>query len=132
MYSFSKRSQRRLDSCDARLREVFEEVIKYRDCSVLEGHRDEERQNELKRQGFSKLSYPLSKHNVSPSLAVDVSPYPIDWTNLPRFTYFAGFVMGIAASKGIKLRWGGDWNMNNDIKDERFLDFVHFEVLGER
>ena len=43
-------------------------------------------------------------------------------------TYFAGFVKGIALMLGIPIRWGGDWNGNNDLKDNNFDDLPHFEL----
>ena len=87
MAKFGKSSKKRLATCDERLQKVFNEVIKYVDCSVLEGHRSEERQ-----------------------------------------TLFAGFVLGLARGMGINLRWGGDWDQDFEVMDNRFDDFPHFEV----
>ena len=128
MPKFSRKSKERLATCDERLQKVFNEVIKYADCSVLEGHRSEERQNKLYEEGKTKVKYPKGRHNASPSLAVDVAPYPIDWDDRERFTLFAGFVIGVARGMGITLRWGGDWNMNFEVNDNKFDDFPHFEV----
>ena len=47
MPRYSKKSKERLASCDKRLQRVFKEVIKYVDCSILEGYRNKERQNKL-------------------------------------------------------------------------------------
>ena len=58
MAKFGKTSKLRLLSCDYRLQEVFKEVIKYVDCSILEGHRNEDRQNKLYHEGKTKVSYP--------------------------------------------------------------------------
>ena len=128
MPRFGKRSKERLATCDTRLQEVFNEVIKYVDCSILEGHRDKERQNQLHIEGKTKVKYPNGHHNSSPSNAVDVTPYPVDWADRERQTLFAGFVIGIARSMGITLRWGGDWDMDFQVMDNRFDDFPHFEV----
>jgi peptidoglycan L-alanyl-D-glutamate endopeptidase CwlK len=128
MPKFSRKSKERLATCDDRLQKVFNEVIKYVDCSILEGHRSEERQNKLYEEGKTKVKYPKGRHNASPSLAVDVAPYPIDWDDRERFTLFAGFVIGLARGMGITLRWGGDWNMNFEVNDNKFDDFPHFEV----
>ena len=128
MPKFGKRSKSKLETCDQRLQDVFNEVIKYRDCSVLEGHRSEERQNQLFEEGKTKVKYPNGRHNSNPSLAVDVTPYPIDWDDRERQTLFAGFVIGVASQMGIKLRWGGDWNMNFEVDDNQFDDFPHFEI----
>jgi peptidoglycan L-alanyl-D-glutamate endopeptidase CwlK len=59
---------------------------------------------------------------------VDITPYPVNWDDRERQTLFAGFVMGIARGMGIKLRWGGDWDMDFDVQDNKFDDFPHFEI----
>ena len=128
MPRFGKRSRKNLDSCDKRLQDIFNEVIKYVDCSVLEGHRNEDRQNKLYDEGKTKVKFPNGRHNSSPSRAVDVTPYPVDWDDRERQTLFAGFVLGIAQSMGIKLRWGGDWDQDFQVQDNRFDDFPHFEI----
>lgn len=130
MAKFGKTSKSRLSTCHEDLQKVFNEVIKYVDCSVLEGHRDAERQDKLYEEGKTKVKYPNGCHNASPSNAVDVVPYPIDWSDRERFHLFAGFVIGIARSMGITFRWGGDWNMNFEIDDNKFDDFPHFELKG--
>ena len=117
MPKFGRRSRERLATCDERLQDVFNEVIKHVDCSVLEGQRDEERQNKLFDEGKTKVRFPNGRHNASPSRAVDVTPYPVDWDDRERQTLFAGFVLGIARSMGIKLRWGGDWDMDFEVQD---------------
>ena len=125
---FGTRSKQRLATCDERLQKVFNEVIKYIDCSVLEGHRGQERQDKLYEEGKTKLKFPNGRHNMAPSNAVDVTPYPVDWKDRERQTLFAGFVLGIARSMGIRLRWGGDWDMDFQVNDNRFDDFPHFEI----
>ena len=128
MPKFGKRSKERLATCDERLQKVFNEVINYVDCSVLEGHRGEREQNKYFAEGKSKVQYPLGRHNAKPSRAIDVVPYPIDWNDRERFHLFAGFVLGIAYSMDISLRWGGDWNQNFEVDDNNFDDFPHFEI----
>ena len=128
MPKFGKKSKLRLLSCDYRLQDVMNEVINYVDCSVLEGHRDKERQNKLYEEVKTKVKYPNGRHNAKPSRAVDVVPYPVDWDDRERQTLFAGFVLGIARSMGITLRWGGDWDQDFQVKDNKFDDFPHFEI----
>ena len=131
MAKFGKTSKKRLSTCHKDLQTVFNEVIKHVDCSILEGHRSGERQDKLFAEGKTKVKYPNGRHNANPSNAVDVAPYPIDWDDRERFHLFAGFVIGIAKSMGITLRWGGDWNMNFEVDDNQFDDFPHFELRKE-
>ena len=128
MPKFSNRSLNRLNTCDKRLREIFNEVIKTVDCSILEGYRDKDRQNALYKEGKTKVKYPFGRHNKLPSIAVDVVPYPVDWDDRERFHLFAGFVLGVSNQMGHDLRWGGDWNQNWQVNDNRFDDFPHFEL----
>ena len=125
---FGRRSKKHLATCDERLQKVLKEVIKHVDCAVIEGHRSEERQNKLYEEGKTKVYWPNGRHNASPSKAVDVVPYPIDWDDRERFHLFAGFVIGIAKSMGITLRWGGDWDQDWTVMDNKFDDFPHFEI----
>ena len=128
MPKFSKKSNAKLNTCDKRLIELFNKVVKKFDCTIIEGHRSKDRQNKLFDEGKSKLQYPNGKHNATPSMAVDVAPYPIDWNDRERFTYFAGYVLGIAYQMGLKIRWGGDWDMDTQVKDNNFDDLPHFEI----
>jgi hypothetical protein len=129
MPQFGKKSKEQLATCNEKLRRVFNEVIKTVDCSVLEGHRDKDRQDSLYEEGKTKVKYPHGRHNEFLSRAADVVPYPIDWDDRERFHLFAGFVLGTAKQMGIDLRWGGDWNINWFVDDNKFDDFPHFEVL---
>lgn len=131
MAKFGRRSRENLASCHKDLQKVFNEVIKTVDCSVIEGHRSKERQNKLYEEGKTKVRYPDGRHNASPSNAVDVVPYPVDWSDRERFHLFAGFVLGVASRMGITLRWGGDWNMNFEVDDNKFDDFPHFELRNK-
>lgn len=133
---FSATSVQNLASCDERLQLVFTQVIKYFDCKVLEGHRNEERQNALYHAGKSQLMFPDGKHNRDPSLAADVIPYPIDWSDRERMSYFAGFVKATAINvrrphekKNWRIRWGGDWDGDWKVRDNVFDDLVHFEII---
>lgn len=120
--NFSAKSSERLESCHPLLQDIFGEVIKHRDCSILFGYRGREEQEEAFRNGNSKAHYGNSNHNFYPSLAVDAMPWPINWDDIKGIHEFAGFVLGIAAAKGIPIRWGG--------KFKSFFDGPHFELVG--
>jgi peptidoglycan L-alanyl-D-glutamate endopeptidase CwlK len=129
---FSNASKAQLDTVDGRLRRVLERAIRYYDFTVLEGHRGEEAQNRAFAKGLSKVQWPDGNHNKKPSRAVDIAPFPIDWTDSTaaneRFAYLAGIVMACAKEEGVKLRWGGDWSRDGDMRDETFRDRPHFEL----
>ena len=76
MPRFGRKSKKELSTCHEDLQDLFNEVIKYVDCSVLEGHRSKERQNKLYEEGKTKVKYPNGRHNASPSRACDIVPYP--------------------------------------------------------
>jgi peptidoglycan L-alanyl-D-glutamate endopeptidase CwlK len=128
MARFSEKSTARLAECHIDLQRVFNIVIRRRDCTILCGHRGQEEQDEAFRTGKSKLQWPYGKHNTKPSSAIDVVPYPVNWNDKQSMIHFAGYVLGVAEGLGIKLRWGGDWNGNFDLKDENFFDLPHFEL----
>lgn len=128
MAKFGKRSKYNLLSCDKRIVELFEEVVKEFDCSVLCGYRGQDEQDKAWNESKSTLRYPKSKHNSMPSMAVDVAPYPIDWDDTERFYYFAGYVKGVASQMGIGIIWGGDWDNDTKVRDNGFDDLVHFQI----
>ncbi len=148
MPRFSRRSMHRLRTCTTNLQRVFTTVVEWFDCTILEGHRGEEAQNRAYAEGHSKVPWQYGKHNGYPSRATDAGPYDpgmrgVNWDtkiqgddgkirwkavwNLCRFYYFAGFVMGTAASMGVRLRWGGDWDGDTELDDQKFQDLTHFE-----
>jgi peptidoglycan L-alanyl-D-glutamate endopeptidase CwlK len=129
MPRFSSRSKEALATCHPDLQKVFNEAIKFIDFTVLEGHRGKEAQDKAFREGFSKVKFPNGKHNSKPSKAVDIAPYPVAWQDTERFVLFAGFILGVASMMGVRLRWGGDWDRDTQVKDERFRDLGHFELI---
>jgi peptidoglycan L-alanyl-D-glutamate endopeptidase CwlK len=102
------------------------EAIKVSDFSVICGFRGEKEQNEAYARGNSKLKWPQSKHNQTPSMAVDIVPYPIDWNDELRFRTLGAVVKEIWSQlppekkEGYELSWGGDW--------KTFKDLPHFEL----
>jgi peptidoglycan L-alanyl-D-glutamate endopeptidase CwlK len=135
MPQFSTLSKGRLSEADQRLQKVFNEVIKHIDCTILVGYRNKKDQTTAFKSGKSKLPFPQSKHNSLPSMAVDVAPVEytngkasIDWNDIRRICYFAGFVLATAKAMGINLRWGGDWDSDTELKDNTFNDLIHFEL----
>jgi len=127
-YKYSDRSKLYLLTCCEPIQQVFNEVIKHFDCTILCGHRTEVDQERVFHDSRSKVRWPNSRHNKLPSDAIDAVPYPVDWMDRDRFHYFAGHVMAVAKSFGIPLIWGGDWNSNTQVKDNKFDDLPHYEI----
>jgi len=119
MPSFGERSRKALDSADPKLRQLFDEVIKTMDCTVLCGFRNEADQETAFANGFSKVHWPNSKHNTFPSKAVDVAPWPLDWKNTASFETLGTFVLSKAKDMGIDIEWGGTWT---------FCDLPHYQL----
>jgi len=129
MPKFGKVSKKNLSTCCDDLQRLFNEVIKYYDCKVICGSRSKKEQDKAYYGGRSKVQWPNSKHNGTPSMAADVVPYPIDWEELRRFYMFVGIVRGVAAMLGIKIRCGADWDGDMEVKDQNFHDLPHFELV---
>lgn len=148
MPQYSKSSESKLDTASQLLQKLFRIVIQHYDNTIIQGHRPVAEQLEYYNSGRSRVKF--GKHNVSPSEAVDSAPYipgrgipwpdnNVDWTDknqrdkyikdLCQFYHYGGFVEGIAAvMPDVNIRWGGDWDRDNDIADQSFNDLVHFEI----
>lgn len=130
---FSKRSLDILSTCDDKLQRIAHRAIKVFDFSAVEGFRNKEQQDVAVAKGLSQTPWPQSKHNKTPAKALDCAPYPIDWSNAEsarqRFCVLAGVMLMAAYAEGVKLRWGGDWDRDNDTRDEHFRDLPHFELV---
>lgn len=137
MPSFGQKSKDKLKTCHPDLQRVMEEAIKEYDFTVIYGQRSVEEQFELYKKGrefkdgqWVKVGATVtnldgktkkSMHNYSPSLAVDIAPYPIDWNDLKRFKEMADVVKKAAEKLGVKIAWGGDW--------KSFKDYPHVELV---
>lgn len=136
MPQFSDKSKAKLATCHRDLITLFNYVILHFDCSILCGHRGKDEQDQVFERGASQLKYPASKHNKTPAMAVDVAPYPYDAKDERRILYFAGVVTGIAhllyceGAMSHRLRWGGDWDRDTEVKDNKFNDLFHYELIG--
>jgi hypothetical protein len=132
MAKFGQRSLKNLNAAHPGLQKLFNEVIKHFDCAVICSTRGRAAQELAFDGGKSNAHYGQSPHNFEPALAVDVVPYPIDWHDTDRMHYFAGQVMGIATRMGIEIKWGGDWDRDTHLSDERLHDLPHFELTNWR
>ena len=108
------------------------------DFSVIEGQRSIKRQQKLFAEGKSAIDgiSAKSKHNETPSLAVDLLPHPHTlngvnvWADKQRFCVLSGLMQAAAAELNLTLRWGGDWDGDGNNADSNFHDLPHFELTG--
>jgi len=133
-YKFGRVSLGRLDTCHPALQYIMKEALSYgvMDFTIVEGHRPKEKQEEYYRTGKSKVQFPKGKHNKIPSLAVDIAPWingSISWNKF-HCCILNGIILSAASKLGIKLRWGGNWDMDEEpITDQDFQDLVHYELV---
>ena len=129
MPGFGARSKSRLSTLHPDLVAVLKDVIPHFDFTVVSGHRTQAAQDEAFASGKSKKQWPDSKHNKLPSIAVDVAPWPIDWTDHLAFARLYGRIEQAAAARGIHIRWGGDWDGDQSSRDQSFMDIGHLELV---
>lgn len=129
MPRFSQESSRKLAECHQDLQDIAALAILISDFKVITGHRNRAEQNRLYDIGRSQVEYPDSKHNSWPSNAFDLAPWPIDWEDTSRFYVLAGVILACAHILKIEIRWGGDWDSDGDLTEERFKDLGHFELV---
>jgi len=135
MPNFGQRSKDSLSTAHPDLQKLFNEVIKTYDCTILCGYRNEEDQNKAYHEGRSKVMYPNGKHNKQPSEAIDAAPWfsekpHIRWEDKEKFYHFAGYVQAVADQLNINIRWGGNWDSDDELHDQTFFDLPHFELGG--
>lgn len=124
---FSKESLDKLKGIDSRLQVLAHRVLETHDCKVIYGLRTLDEQKQLLKEGLTRT---LNSKHIE-GRAIDLAPYPVDWQDTKRFYYFAGIVMATASDMEIGIRWGGDWDSDNDLNDQTFMDLIHFELKND-
>ncbi len=132
MYVFSKNSLSRLQTLDPDLARVITTAMNFQvmDFAILCGMRTVQEQEVLFKTGKSRTL--KSKHlpnRNNQSEAIDVAPWPVDWNDHCGFHRLAGVIQAAAAIENVPLRWGGDWDRDNDTRDQSFIDLPHFELF---
>jgi len=110
-----KESLANLATCHVDLQDLIEHVAagidrgdlawaKIRDIKVTCGYRGKVAQDAAVANGFSKAPWPTSKHNTTPSDAVDVVPYPELWSDDVKLRVLHAYIAGVARGIGLDLR----------------------------
>lgn len=125
MYKWGKKSLDRLSTCDKLLQDMANMMLERSafDLTITDGYRTKEEQDEAFKSGKSRAVFGKSKHNVFPSKAIDIVPYPINWnTKDPRWQEMALNAMWCAGKLGFEITWGGSFISLKDLP--------HFELKG--
>jgi len=128
-----------------KLQRILDVALQSWDHTITDGGRTLEEQRKNVARGVSQTL--ASKHLIGAdgkSHAMDVMPYPIDWPAIQRGIdavkqvdggmqvleayMFQGFLAGIAAAQGTKIRQGVDWDSDREFSDHTFLDLPHTEL----
>jgi len=142
MNQFSKTSRARLNTCHKDLQLVMGMAIALSpvDFGIAEGTRSITMQQKFFKEGKTQLDgvNKKSKHNYSPSKAVDIYAYvngKASW-KAKDMIFLSGFIIAIARHmKALSLithefRWGGNWDKDGEIiSDQGFVDLPHFEII---
>ena len=130
MARYGRQSMAHLEGVHPLLVDWALELVVVMDNKVVSGVRDMSTQREYVAIGVSQTMD--SFHLVQPDgygHALDLAPYPVDWSDHRRFYILAGLGLGIAFKMGISLTWGGRWNPDDDqFKLPGFNDIGHFQI----
>jgi len=127
------RHEHRLTGVSPDLVAVVRRAAEIMPITVIEGVRTAKRQAELYAQGRNGDPRPIvtwtmaSKHITGQ--AVDIGPHPLDWNDRKAFLALAGAMFAAAQSLGVRIRWGGDFDMDGKIMERGEADLVHFETV---
>lgn len=136
MSGFGATSLGRLSTCHPLLQALLTRVIRRpdlpHDLAVLCGHRGQAEQDAAAAAGRSRLRWPQSAHNRTPSHAVDVAPYvggAVSW-EWRHYNAIAPVIKAEwakmqtegAVPPGVALEWGGDWTS--------LRDGPHWQIVG--
>ena len=132
MPQFGARSSQRLEGVHPDLVAILFDVVEIYDITIPKdgGAREIGRQAALVQAGKSKTMQ--SKHLIQEdgyAHAVDPVPYPVDWDDKERFYFMAGLLFMAAEKRGIRIRWGGDWDGDKQFSDQTFHDLPHIELV---
>jgi peptidoglycan L-alanyl-D-glutamate endopeptidase CwlK len=134
-YTLSERSLKRLEGVEEDLVKVVHLAIKRTpvDFGVAwqGGLRTPEEQNQLFKDGYSKCDghEKLSKHQFGEAVDLQVYVGGTAVQSEKMQCIVAGVIASCALELGITLRWGGDWDQDGDIRDNKFNDLYHFELV---
>jgi len=134
-YKLSERSLRRMQDINPNLHNVILFAIRRTPIDFgiawMGGLRTAEEQNQLFKDGYSQCDgyEKLSKHQSGNAIDLNIFVGSKVIENKEMLCVVAGVMFSCANELEIKIRWGLDWNLNGDIRDNKFNDQYHFELI---
>ena len=131
-FTFGHTSTTHLLTCHPDLQDVARAALLVSpiDFAITCGHRNKFEQDKCCAEGKSKAPWPTSKHNFTPARAFDFCPViggNLAWKDIEAFKTVAHEILMVGDRLGVRLRWGGDWNMNS-VEDDTWYDRPHIEM----
>lgn len=120
MPTFGAKSKKILALAHPDLQRIANSAIKEFDFSVICSVRSKADQERAYRTGKSRAKYGQSPHNYTPSLAIDIVPYPLDWGDLRAFEKMGEIFLKHARILKIDIVWGKYFS--------GLVDYPHFEL----
>lgn len=138
MFKFGNTSEKKLKLTNNTLELIARKVLSRSviDFGITHSYRTLEEQNELFKKGASKIDgiNKKSMHNYNPSNAIDIVCYvdgKVTWEK-DYYVFVAGMFIFAAKEMGVEIRWGGNFDMDNDILEQDFNDLCHFEIIDNK
>lgn len=139
---YGMRSSNKLQTCHLDLQRIFYAYARrqFFEITIVHGWRGEDVQTDAFLTGASTKPWPESKHNyinqethIPESLAVDFAPWipgmGIPWKDTHAFAVIGGILIAVADDMGVKVRYGGDWDMDGQTTDQTLMDWGHIELV---
>ena len=138
-YSLGDNSRKKLIGVDPKMVKVVLRAIAIstQDFAVTCGVRTIEEQAALYAQGRTKpgkiVTWTMKSRHLPAKdglgKAVDLVPWPIDWSRTSKFDAIAKAMFAAANELGIQIRWGADWDDDGNYRERGETDSPHFELL---
>jgi peptidoglycan L-alanyl-D-glutamate endopeptidase CwlK len=153
-YKLGARSQGNLEGVHPKLRMVVERAIEIteQDFLVIEGVRSELQcqinygkgrtiaqckavgvPSQYAKPKEAKVTWTLnSNHKKNKATgwghAVDITPFPVDWSKTAKFDAIAKAMFKAAEELKVPIRWGADWDRDGKPRERGESDSPHFEL----
>lgn len=145
-FKWGQRSLDNLGEVHPRLRAVADRALQLSaiDFVITDGLRGKVDQDKAVAEKRSKTPFPKSNHNKTSdpswigdrfktSDALDFMPVPLGYSAKSTvWKDIASAFMQAGQELGVKVRWGGDWNMDGDKTLNDSWDMPHVELLWKK